>query len=282
MNYSNISTWDTMECPRCHRHSVVEVIKYRCPDLKHHGGAYTASYAKELKRKFSLFSSSYRKWRHRIEIMRILDSIRQEKLFQSSFFSVYFMPIVEGVLLRSRSANESICLAWKQVKEYFFPITKWEHRTLDERNRVRQSDKHLSSWRKKAFSLKEGGNAMLLPYKGYNACSEIDERTNSIKGRVIDTSDSITFEGESVKQLKEAFHSAIDSYLEFCKQENRKPDKPFSGVLTYRTSKKRHRDLSIAAAREGISINTLIDQIVEKSIETQDNCPMELSFSSMD
>lgn len=69
------------------------------------------------------------------------------------------------------------------------------------------------------------GNA-LLNYCGYTASFDIDENTDLLKGKVININDSITFEGESVKQFKQAFHDAIDSYLEFCEAENREPDKP--------------------------------------------------------
>lgn len=117
------------------------------------------------------------------------------------------------------------------------------------------------------FVVSEGGKIMLLSYRGYNACGDIDEKTDLIKGKVIDVNDSITFEGESVKQFKQAFHDAIDSYLEFCEAENRKPDKPFSGNISYRTTKERHRALSIAAAQAGLSINALMDQIIGKTID---------------
>ena len=116
------------------------------------------------------------------------------------------------------------------------------------------------------FVVSEGGKIMLLNYRGYNACGDIDEKTDLIKGRVIDVNDSITFEGESVRQFKQAFHEAIDSYLEFCEAENREPDKPFSGKISYRTTKERHRDLTIAAAQAGISVNALMDKIIGESI----------------
>ena len=69
------------------------------------------------------------------------------------------------------------------------------------------------------------GNA-LLNYRGYTASFDIDENIDLLKGKVIDINDSITFDGESVKEFKQAFYNAVDSYLEFCSTENREPDKP--------------------------------------------------------
>ena len=36
---------------------------------------------------------------------------------------------------------------------------------------------------------------------------------------------SISFEGETVKELKKDFKDAIDYYLEYCKKENKEPEK---------------------------------------------------------
>ncbi|MEA5464526.1 type II toxin-antitoxin system HicB family antitoxin [Leptothoe sp. PORK10 BA2] len=135
-----------------------------------------------------------------------------------------------------------------------------------------------SKLKKIPFVVSEGGKKMLLTYCGYNAFGYIDEKNDLIKGKVIDVNDSITFEGESVQQFKQAFHDAIDSYLEFCEAENREPDKPFSGKISYRTTQERHRDLTIAAAQAGISVNALMDQIIGRTIN-QNNGNFQ-SFSS--
>lgn len=131
------------------------------------------------------------------------------------------------------------------------------------------------------FVVSEGGKRMLLNYRGYSACGDIDEKTDLIKGKVIDVNDSITFEGESVKQFKQAFHNAIDSYLEFCEAENREPDKPFSGKISYRTTKERHRALSIAAAQAGLSINALMDLIIARTINENNANFQSLSLYAM-
>lgn len=138
-----------------------------------------------------------------------------------------------------------------------------------------------TEFKKIPFVVSEGEKKMLLTYRGYSACGDIDEKTDLIKGRVIDVSDSITFEGESVSEFKKAFYDAIDSYLEFCEAENRKPDKPFSGVITYRTTGERHRAISIAAAQAGLSINGLIDTIIGGTIDNNNNTIANLSSYAM-
>ena len=67
--------------------------------------------------------------------------------------------------------------------------------------------------------------------------------------------DSITFEGETVTQLTENFHNAIEHYLADCKNEGRVPEKPYSGKLTLRVSPGIHVEIAAAAANAGKSLN---------------------------
>jgi predicted HicB family RNase H-like nuclease len=55
-----------------------------------------------------------------------------------------------------------------------------------------------------------------MTYNGYTARIEFDERDNIFWGKVLGIQDSITFEGETVAQLSEDFHNAIDFYLSDC------------------------------------------------------------------
>ena len=50
------------------------------------------------------------------------------------------------------------------------------------------------------------------------------------------TKDVITFQGKSVEEIETAFHDSIDVYLNFCKDLNKKSDKPFLGKFIVRVS----------------------------------------------
>jgi predicted HicB family RNase H-like nuclease len=63
----------------------------------------------------------------------------------------------------------------------------------------------------------------IITYKGYSAKINFDGRDNIFWGKVIGIKDRITFEGETVGQLTEDFHNAVDHYLVDCKQEGRTP-----------------------------------------------------------
>jgi predicted HicB family RNase H-like nuclease len=100
----------------------------------------------------------------------------------------------------------------------------------------------------------------MLEYKGYTGHVEFDAEAELFHGEVLDTRDVITFQGTSVEDLQQAFRDSVDDYLDFCRQRNEAPDKPFSGRLMVRLSTDLHRKLYIEAKRGGKSLNQLISE----------------------
>jgi predicted HicB family RNase H-like nuclease len=73
-----------------------------------------------------------------------------------------------------------------------------------------------------------------MTHKGYTARIEFDERDNIFVGRVLGLRAMISFHGETVAELHEAFAGAIEDFLADCKEEGGKPEKPASGKLMLR------------------------------------------------
>ena len=107
-----------------------------------------------------------------------------------------------------------------------------------------------------------------MAYKGYFAKINFDERDSIFWGKVIGIKDSITFEGETVAQLTEDFHNAIDHYLADCKKEGRTHDKPYSGKLTLRVSPGKHAEIAAAAAHAGKSLNKWVADTLDQVIHS--------------
>lgn len=100
----------------------------------------------------------------------------------------------------------------------------------------------------------------MVSYKGYTATLKADEQDRVLKGKVIDLRDSITFEGTTVEEFLNEFHAAVDSYLEFCASIGKRPNKPYSGNVPYRTDPETHHKISVAAASRGMSLNKWMDE----------------------
>jgi len=108
-----------------------------------------------------------------------------------------------------------------------------------------------------------------MTYKGYFAKISFDERDNIFWGKVVGINDSITFEGETVRQLTEDFHNGIDHYLADCKKEGRIPDKPYSGKLTLRIPSSTHAEIASAAAHAGKSLNKWVGDTLDQAIHSR-------------
>jgi predicted HicB family RNase H-like nuclease len=99
-----------------------------------------------------------------------------------------------------------------------------------------------------------------MKYKDYEATVKFDEETEVFYGEVINTRDVITFQGSSVEELKKAFEDSVEDYLEFCRERNEEPDKPFSGNVVLHISPELHQRLYRKAKLKGKSLNALIEE----------------------
>ena len=104
-----------------------------------------------------------------------------------------------------------------------------------------------------------------MDYKGYIGKVEFDVEAAVFHGEVINTRDVITFQGESVAELKKAFRASVDDYLAFCKQRGETPDKPFSGQFVTRISPELHRQVNVAAAPSGKSLNAWVSEQLQSA-----------------
>jgi len=103
----------------------------------------------------------------------------------------------------------------------------------------------------------------MLEYRGYRGHAEFDDEVGVFHGEVLDTRDVITFQGTSVEELEVAFRESLDDYLDFCRERNEEPDRPFSGRLMLRLPPRLHRRIHVEAKRAGQSINQWIADRLE-------------------
>ena len=68
----------------------------------------------------------------------------------------------------------------------------------------------------------------MVVYKGYIDAINFDPKIDLFHETIINTTDVITFYGASVTQLREEMRKSIEGYLEFCKEQGKTPEKPFS------------------------------------------------------
>ena len=107
----------------------------------------------------------------------------------------------------------------------------------------------------------------MMEYKGYFAKVEFDDDANIFHGEVINLRDVITFEGETVKELKQAFKDSVDDYLEFCAKRGEDPEKPYSGKFVVRVEPELHKNITMEARKKGKSLNIWIKDAISKALK---------------
>ena len=107
-----------------------------------------------------------------------------------------------------------------------------------------------------------------LEHKGYYGSIEYSREDKRLYGKVLGmTKDSITYEGNTVEELKNDFRDAIESYLEGCKEIGMKPRKGYNGVLNIRIPSEIHTRIALYVENHGTSINAFIRDSIERRLE---------------
>lgn len=101
-----------------------------------------------------------------------------------------------------------------------------------------------------------------LEYRGYIGSVSFDAEAEILHGTVVNTRDVITFQGESVSEIKQAFKESVEDYLAFCAELGEEPEKPMSGRFNVRISPLLHAQAVAMARSQEISLNTLVERAI--------------------
>lgn len=104
-----------------------------------------------------------------------------------------------------------------------------------------------------------------LKYKGYQGSAEISLEDDRLHGRLLGINDMISYEGNSVKDIKKAFKDSVDDYLAFCKETGKEPNKPYSGKVMFRIDPQVHAKAAKAAQLKGISLNQWAEDVLREA-----------------
>jgi predicted HicB family RNase H-like nuclease len=108
-----------------------------------------------------------------------------------------------------------------------------------------------------------------LTYEGFTGSIEISIEDNCLHGRIQFIDDLITYEGNTISEIKAAFEDAVVRYLEHCKSVGKSPNKPYSGSFNVRIGPELHRQAAQKAATRGMSLNQLVTQAIQKDVVSE-------------
>lgn len=104
-----------------------------------------------------------------------------------------------------------------------------------------------------------------MSYKGYSARVEYDDEDGLFAGRLAGIRDGVGFHADTVEGLREAFHEAVEDYLETCARIGKDPQRAYSGQMMFRVSPDVHRKAALAAELAGKSLNQWAEEVLGKA-----------------
>jgi len=110
--------------------------------------------------------------------------------------------------------------------------------------------------------------ANTLKYKDFFGSVEYSADDDCFCGKIIGTTDLVTFEGDSVESLKAAFVEAVDDYLALCKEAGKEPQKTYKGSFNVRISPDLHKEAVMLASRKGISLNAFVEKTLYEAVNS--------------
>lgn len=107
----------------------------------------------------------------------------------------------------------------------------------------------------------------IMRYKGYWAKVQYSEEDDCFWGEIEGINDSISFEGTSVKELREDFEGAVNDYIDLCKRYNKEPQKQYNGSFNVRINPELHREASFLSKVKNISLNQFVERAIAKEVK---------------
>lgn len=106
----------------------------------------------------------------------------------------------------------------------------------------------------------------VMKYNGFFATVHYSADDELLFGKIEGIEDLVTFEGDNIRDLKIAFHEAVDDYVEICNAHDKPLFKSYKGSFNVRLSKELHRQANEAALTRGISLNQFVQTALEHEI----------------
>jgi len=107
----------------------------------------------------------------------------------------------------------------------------------------------------------------VLTYKDFVGSVHFSSDDSVFFGKIEGIDDLVTFEGDSVEELKRVFKEAVEDYIQLCEKSGRSAHKSYKGSFNVRISPELHRKLVLLSQKRGVSLNQLIQKAIETEVE---------------
>ena len=108
-----------------------------------------------------------------------------------------------------------------------------------------------------------------LIFKDFIGTVHFSTKDSVFYGKIEGINDLVTFEGETVNELKKAFEESVKDYIELCKEVDKEPLKSFKGSFNVRIDPKLHSKAFKVASMNGKSLNQFVSDAIKKEVASQ-------------
>lgn len=105
-------------------------------------------------------------------------------------------------------------------------------------------------------------------YKDYVGSVDFNLDDDTVRGKIEFINDLVTYQAQSIPELRAAFEEAVDDYLETCEMLGREPQKSLSGTFNVRVGSDMHKQLATAALKEGVGLNDLVKSALSSYLKS--------------
>ncbi len=107
----------------------------------------------------------------------------------------------------------------------------------------------------------------ILKHKDFIGSVHFSTEDEVFFGKIEGINDLVTFEGDSVNEIKKSFHEAVDDYISICREKNIDPHKSFKGSFNVRLEPELHKLAFQFATLEGISLNQFVRDALNREVQ---------------
>ena len=106
----------------------------------------------------------------------------------------------------------------------------------------------------------------LLKYKGYIGDIQVSIEDDVLHGKLLYISALVTYEGQSVDDVKASFEEAIDDYLKTCEEKGYQPEVPCKGSFNIRIGHDLHLAAMVKAKEMEMSLNEFVTEPISNRL----------------
>ncbi len=89
---------------------------------------------------------------------------------------------------------------------------------------------------------------------------EFSAEDKCLHGKIDGIADLVTFEADNAHEIEKEFRSAVDDYLDFCREIGKEPSKSYSGTFNIRIDPSVHKSLDYYAIEHNTTLNSVVSE----------------------